>query len=137
VKKYVKASYLVRGFIGTVGFILSPLSWWNDLFVNFPLSYAFAWLVGRPLTLFVRVDQWLFLDLFIAGYFLTNLIGFLMIHYSIFGIKKENRKSLATQILFALGYTLIIVIFFSLDICNPEKACPFFPSWVEGAPIHK
>jgi hypothetical protein len=26
--------------------MLSPLSWWNDLFVNLPLALVFAWLVG-------------------------------------------------------------------------------------------
>lgn len=29
-------------FIAVVGFVLSPLSWWNDLFVNIPLAYLFA-----------------------------------------------------------------------------------------------
>jgi len=29
-----------------IGFMLSPLSWWNDLFVNVPLAIAFAWLVS-------------------------------------------------------------------------------------------
>jgi hypothetical protein len=80
--------YLRRGTIGVVGFILSPLSWWNDPFVNFPLSYGFAWLLGRFLSLFVGVHKWLFVNLFIGGYFLTNLVGFLMIHYSVFGFKK-------------------------------------------------
>ena len=27
-------------------FLLSPLSWWNDLFVNVPLALAFAWVVS-------------------------------------------------------------------------------------------
>ena len=26
--------------------MLSPLSWWNDLFVNVPLALAFAWIVS-------------------------------------------------------------------------------------------
>jgi hypothetical protein len=132
-KKHLTTSRILRGVIGTAGFILSPLSWWNDLVVNFPLSYGFAWLVGRPLSIFIRIDQWFFINLFIAGYFLTNLLGFLMIHYSLFGWKKEGTYSLGKQALFALGYTLIIVLFFGLDICNPETGCPFFPSWVESS----
>ena len=26
--------------------MLSPLSWWNDLFFNFPIAYAFGWVVN-------------------------------------------------------------------------------------------
>ena len=29
-----------------VGFMLSPLSWWNDAFVNIPLALLFAWLMS-------------------------------------------------------------------------------------------
>ncbi len=34
------------GLIAMVGYLLSPVSWWNDLFVNIPLAYAFGALVG-------------------------------------------------------------------------------------------
>jgi len=117
--------------VGVIGFILSPLSWWNDLVVNFPLSYAFAWLVGRFLTLFMPVQRGLFIQLFIVGYFLTNLAGFLMIHYSIFGLKKGKKGSLKTQILVSLGYTAAVLAFFGLNICNPDEGCNIFPSWVK------
>jgi hypothetical protein len=32
------------GILVTIGFLFSPLSWWNDLFVNVPLAAAFAWI---------------------------------------------------------------------------------------------
>jgi membrane protein implicated in regulation of membrane protease activity len=34
------------GVLAFAGFMLSPLSWWNDLFVNVPLALVFAWLVS-------------------------------------------------------------------------------------------
>jgi hypothetical protein len=34
------------GVLALVGYMLSPLSWWNDLFVNVPLALGFAWLIG-------------------------------------------------------------------------------------------
>lgn len=34
------------GTLAFIGFMLSPLSWWNDLFVNVPLALGFAWLVS-------------------------------------------------------------------------------------------
>jgi hypothetical protein len=122
---------LLRGTIGVAGFILSPLSWWNDLFVNFPLAYGFAWGIGGLLSVFMVIHRWLFVNLFVAGYFLTNLIGFLMIHYSIFGLKAAKRGSIKKQVLVSVCYTLVIVAFFGMGICSPEGGCSVFPSWVE------
>ncbi|MBI4774604.1 MAG: hypothetical protein HY788_10565 [Deltaproteobacteria bacterium] len=119
-----------RGVIGTAGFLLSPLSWWNDAFVNFPLAYGFAWVVGRFLNLFMAVHEWLFVNLFVAGYFMTNLAGFLMIHYSVFGFKKGETFSIWKQLFISVIYTLAILLFFGLDICRPEEGCRIFPSWV-------
>jgi len=120
-----------RGVVGTVGFLLSPLSWWNDLVVNFPLAYGFAWLTGRCINLFMAVHKWLFVNLFVAGYFITNLLGFLMIHYSVFGFKRGGRFSLKKQLAVSAAYTLAIVVFFGLDICTPEEGCRIFPDWVK------
>jgi hypothetical protein len=121
-----------RGLIGIIGFILSPLSWWNDPFVNFPLAYAFAWLIGRLLDVFVVVHEWLFVSLFTVGYFMTNLVGFLMIHYSVWGMRSDHkRNSIVKQILISILYSIVIVAFFSLDLCNPQQGCKILPSWVK------
>jgi len=32
--------WLTGGVLTTLGFIRSPLSWWNDLFVNLPIAYT-------------------------------------------------------------------------------------------------
>jgi hypothetical protein len=121
---------VIRGVAGIVGFILSPLSWWNDLVVNFPLAYAFAWASGKLLSPFLTVHKWLFINLFVLGYFMTNLIGFLMIHYSILGFKKDRRTSFKKQILVSLGYSLVIMVFFGANICDPTEGCKILPSWV-------
>jgi len=123
-------SVLARITAGTVGFILSPLSWWNDLFVNFPLSYAFAWIVGKFFNSFMVIHKWLFVDLFVLGYFLTNLIGFLMIHSSISGWKRNQTFSIKSQIVISIIYTFIIVCFFSSTIFVPESSFNILPQWV-------
>ena len=28
------------GVVAMIGFLLSPLSWWNDAFVNIPIAYG-------------------------------------------------------------------------------------------------
>lgn len=55
------------------GYILSPLSWWNDLYVNVPLSYVFAGLASR-------LYKAVFLGAFIVCYWITNIAGFIMMH---------------------------------------------------------
>jgi hypothetical protein len=119
-----------RGAIGVIGFILSPLSWWNDLFVNFPLAFGFAWIAGRIINMFLAVHEWLFVYLFVFGYFLSNLAGFLMLHYSIFHRKKKQKQSFKKQLLISFIYSLVIIAFFGLDLCNPEQGCKVLPSWV-------
>ena len=60
-------------FVALVGYMLSPLSWWNDLFVNVPLALVFAWLVSA----FYKPA---FTSSLVVGYWLTNVIGFILLH---------------------------------------------------------
>ena len=55
------------------GYLLSPLSFWNDLFINFPIAYVFGVLFGL-------ISQKLFLTGLIAGYWLSNIAGFVLLH---------------------------------------------------------
>jgi len=32
------------GILLVLGFMLSPFSWWNDLFFNLPIAYGFGYL---------------------------------------------------------------------------------------------
>ena len=64
---------LTGGTLAFVGFMLSPLSWWNDLIVNVPLALVFAWLVS-----FFYPPA--FKSCVIIGYWLTNVLGFILMH---------------------------------------------------------
>lgn len=79
-------------FLSGVGFILSPLTWWNDLFVNLPLAFGFAYLIGKVLSYLVPVNLFLFLALMSIGYFLTNVLGFMLMHKGISTFKNSNKK---------------------------------------------
>lgn len=78
--------------------------------VNVPLSYAFSY----P---FALVDQRLFLPAFILGYWLSNLLGFLMLHRGAAGLLSRQRPSMGLRysVLVALVYTLVIVLLVWLD----------------------
>lgn len=63
-------------FLGLVGFMLSPFSWWNDLFVNIPIAYVFA----LPFSL---INRNLLLPALVVGYWLTNVLGLVLLQGSI------------------------------------------------------
>jgi hypothetical protein len=105
------------GFLGVVGFLLSPLSWWNDAFINLPLAVAFGWLVSL-------VYKPAFEVAVVVGYWLTNVAGFVLMHKA--GeklIRKEDRKYSKKDILrdvgISLAYTIFIVILVKLKVLQP------------------
>ena len=96
--------------LATIGYILSPLSWWNDLFVNVPLSYAFSY----PFTL---IQESLFLPTFILGYWLSNWLGFILLHRGVAGLlaKEKFTMSWRKSIVVAIVYTLLIAMLVWLE----------------------
>ena len=98
----------------TIGFILSPLSWWNDMFVNVPLAYMISW----PVSL---IHQELFLPGFILGYWLTNLLGFLMLHWGGESLihKGNTVFSLSRSLLISVLYSVLVIILVMLDWVSP------------------
>ena len=104
-------------FVALVGFMLSPLSWWNDLFVNVPLAVGFAWLVS----LFYKPA---FATSVILGYWLTNVLGLILLHKGAQQmlsdeLKQYSRRDLVKDILVSLVYTLLIVALVKLEILKP------------------
>lgn len=95
---------IVSGFLFVLGFLLSPLSWWNDLFINLPLSYLGAAFVG------VFFEK-LFLPAMIFFYWLTNILGLLLMHYGVAGLKGEglNRKQIFSNLITIFFYTVVVV----------------------------
>jgi hypothetical protein len=100
------------GILAKIGFILSPLSWWNDLLVNIPLAYAFAFPFGL-------VSKDFFFPMMILGYWITNVIGFMLMHHGYHDlISKEKgkytRKELVKDIIISIIYTIVVVIFIKM-----------------------
>jgi hypothetical protein len=110
------------GVMTFIGFMLSPLSWWNDLFVNVPLAVGFAWLVS----LFYKPA---FAASVIVGYWLTNVLGFVLMHkggqklLSSKEIGTYSRRQLCQDALISLLYTLLILLLVRLKILQPIKDC--------------
>lgn len=93
--------------VAALGWLLSPLSWWNDLVVNVPLAYFFA----MPFSL---LDERFYVPAFALGYWLTNVLGFVLLHKGVLGMVSERKATLRHDLLIATGYTILIVVVASL-----------------------
>ena len=96
----------------TVGFILSPLSWWNDLIVNIPLAYLGGFFAG----LFNK--DW-FSPGMILTYWLTNLSGLLLVHFGFINMGKTrsfSKKEIAQTIIVSFIYTVLMAALVKLGI---------------------
>lgn len=105
--KHVKRK-IKGGVLATIGYILSPLSWWNDIIVNIPLAYIFALPFGF-------ISKSLFAPMMVLGYFLTNIVGFVLLHHGAEDIvSKEDsiytRKELAKDIIISFIYTFVVIV---------------------------
>lgn len=115
---------IIGGFLIVVGFILSPLSWWNDLVVNVPISYTIAWLMSL-------LSGSLFSYAFVGAYWLTNIAGLLMMHRGYHFIRtgeeipKYTRREFLQDLFIALGYTVLIIALIKLGILKPLEG--YFP----------
>ena len=105
------------GVLAMIGFMLSPLSWWNDLVVNIPLALAFAWLVSV-------VYKPAFAAAMVVGYWLTNVLGFILMHAGARQVLSEKQgryswRDLARDVGISLLYTALIVALVALGILKP------------------
>jgi len=106
--------------IACIGFLLSPLSWWNDSYVNLPIAYLCAWLIS----LFY---PGMFLTAFVGSYFATNVLGFVLLHKGIAGAASKSAlpktpytvRNFLKDLAISLAYTLLIVLLVKLGIIKP------------------
>jgi hypothetical protein len=107
------------GTVAVIGYMLSPLSLWNDMFVNVPLALLFAWLVSL-------VYRPAFETCLIVGYWLTNVIGLVMIHKGAETVlstrdKRYTGRDFLRDVGISLLYTGLIVLLLKLKILQPIK----------------
>lgn len=110
----MKKHHLLNISLVTTGFILSPLSWWNDLVVNIPLAYLFS----LPFSI---IDETLFLPSFVFGYWLTNLLGFLLMHWGGERLIYQKRRTISIKrsLFISLLYSVIVICLVLLDWLAP------------------
>jgi hypothetical protein len=90
-----------------LGWLLSPLCWWNDLVINLPLAYGVGLLVKQ------FNPEW-FTGGLIAGYWLSNVAGIVLMQTSVLEVFQEPGKAsnLKRELLWGLVtstiYTLLV-----------------------------
>lgn len=105
------------GLLVMIGYLLSPLCWWNDLIINLPIAYGFGYLCS------LVVADWLIPGA-IAGYWLSNIVGILFMQFGVVDVwqgqsKPHNLKQeLITGFLSSTAYTLLIVALIHFHILD-------------------
>ena len=100
-----------------LGYMLSPLSWWNDIFFNLPIALVFGYAVS-----WIKAD-W-FLAGTVVGYWLSNVLGILMMQFGAVDVfMDEEKRNTRRDLLLGLGgstlYTVVVaalVYFHVLDV---------------------
>ena len=106
------------GFFLILGYLLSPLCWWNDLLFNLPIAYGFGYVCSSLLS------PKLLVPFSIIGYWLSNIVGILLMQFGSKDIfqkeaKEHNlKKELFTGLISSTLYTLLIMLLIQLKILD-------------------
>ena len=103
--------YLNR-FLFFIGWLLSPLTTWNDLLINIPLAYLSASLLFKivPVNFALQV---------IIFYWLSNGLGILLMYITGRSILKEKRLNFRSVLITLLIYTIALFIMDKIALLKP------------------
>jgi hypothetical protein len=111
------------GFFLVIGFLLSPMSWWNDLFFNLPIAYGFGYLCSL-------ISPNLLIPCSIAGYWLSNILGILLMQVGAIDVlenqpqERNFKKELLTGLASSTAYTLVILALIQFNIIDAPSLFP-------------
>jgi hypothetical protein len=111
------------GFFLVIGYLLSPLSWWNDLFFNLPVAYGFGYLCSL-----FSAD--LLVPCAIAGYWLSNIAGIMLMQAGAVDVfqNQPQEHNLKKELLMGLAsstvYTLVILALIQFQILDTPTLFP-------------
>ncbi|AKG24430.1 hypothetical protein IJ00_04205 [Calothrix sp. 336/3] len=106
-----------------IGFLLSPMSWWNDLFFNLPIAYGFGYLCSL-------FSPSLLLPCAIAGYWLSNVLGILLMQAGVMDVlpnqsqERSLKKELLTGFASSTAYTLVILALIHFKVLATPNLFP-------------
>jgi len=92
-----------------VGWLLSPLCWWNDFVINLPLAYGFARVVQH------WQPEW-FAAALAVGYWFSNVLGLVLMQTSAVEVFAQPdqpgnlRREIVLGLLSSTVFTLVVVV---------------------------
>ena len=86
-----------------IGWLLSPFTTWNDVFINIPLAYLSA-------SLFFKIFPANFALQVIVFYWLSNALGVLLMYTAGRSALKEKRLNFRSILITLLTYTIILFL---------------------------
>ncbi|RUR76811.1 hypothetical protein ACF3DV_18045 [Chlorogloeopsis fritschii PCC 9212] len=105
------------GFFLVIGYLLSPLCWWNDLIFNLPIAYFFGYICSL-------FSHKLMMPGVIVGYWLSNIIGILLMQAGAIDVLQKQsqernlKKELLTGLLSSTAYTFLILALIQFKILD-------------------
>ncbi len=105
------------GFFLVIGYLLSPLSFWNDLFFNLPIAYFFGYACSL-------LSPDLLLPCSIIGYWLSNIAGILLMQVGAVDVfqNQPKERNLKKELFMGLAssaiYTLVILALIQFKILD-------------------
>ena len=98
-----------------VGWLLSPLCWWNDLVINLPLAWGFARLLQ------IWHPEWFSAGL-VMGYWLSNVLGVVLMQAGALTVfqseegEQNRRRDLLISLATSTLYTVVIMVLVKLGL---------------------
>lgn len=111
------------GFFLVIGYLLSPLSFWNDLFFNLPIAYFFGYLCSL-------LSPNLLFPCSIVGYWLSNIAGILLMQFGAVDVfaDQPKQRNLKKELLMGLAssavYTLVILALIQFKVLQTPALFP-------------
>jgi hypothetical protein len=115
----------------SIGFILSPLTWWNDALINLPIAFAFAYLIGMFVSTLLPVNLYFFLTLMATGYFLSNLAGFILMHKGALKFLQKGKRrpfSWKKNLLYSFLALLLVLLSIQTGLLDLKETESFMAS---------
>lgn len=115
---------LIGGALLVIGFLLSPLCWWNDLIFNLPIAYFFGYICSL-------LSPELLMPCSIVGYWISNIAGILLMQVGAVDVvqkqpKERNlKKELLTGLVSSTVYTLVILVLMQFNIIDTPVLMEF------------
>ncbi|MBD2483344.1 hypothetical protein [Planktothrix sp. FACHB-1365] len=107
----------IGGILVFLGFMMSPLCWWNDLIFNLPIAYGFGFV-------FSKLSEDLFFPSSIFGYWLSNLAGILLMQYGALNVVESSspernlKKDLAMGVFSSTAFTVVMVLLVQSNVID-------------------